>query len=96
MARNLEITCPCCESLLVVDPETGAILREERVVKREHKSLDDALSHVAAQKRDAENRLERALQENKNRDEILEKKFEEARRKAATSTERPPSPFDGD
>ena len=96
MARNLEITCPCCESLLVVDPETGAILREERVVKREHKSLDDALSHVAAQKRDAENRLERALQERKNRDEILEKKFEEARRKAATSTEKPPSPFDGD
>ena len=96
MSRNLEITCPCCASLLVIDPDTGAILREERVVKREHKSLDDALGHVAAQRREAEGRLDRALQEQKNRDEILEKKFEEARRKAGNSTEKPPSPFDGD
>ena len=96
MSRNLEITCPCCESLLVVDPDTGAILREERAVKREHKSLDEALGHVAAQRRDAAGRLDRALQEQKNRDEILEKKFEEARRKAATSTDPPPRPFDGD
>jgi len=96
MSRNLEITCPCCASLLVVDPDSGAILREERVVKREHKSLDDALGHVAAQRREAEGRLDRALQDQKNRDDILEKKFEEARRKAANSTERPPGPFDGD
>lgn len=96
MSRNLEVTCPCCESLLVIDPETGAILREERVHKREHKSLDDALDAVAAKKRDSESRLERALEEAKHRDAILEKKFEEARRRAATSSDPPPRPFDGD
>lgn len=96
MSRNLEVTCPCCESLLVIDPETGAILREERVHKREHKSLDDALDAVAAKKRDSESRLERALEEAKHRDAILEKKFEEARRRAATSNDPPPRPFDGD
>ena len=96
MASNLEITCPCCETRLVIDPDTGAILREERVVKREHKSLDEALGSVRAQKRDAEDRLARAFQENRQRDEILEKKFQEARRKAKDSTDPPPRPFDGD
>ncbi|HUD72991.1 MAG TPA: hypothetical protein VMQ62_13615 [Dongiaceae bacterium] len=96
MTRNFEVTCPCCETLLVIDPDTGAILREERVHKREHKSLDDALDSVAAKKRESESRLERALEDQKNRDAILEKKFEEARRRAATSTDPPPRPFDGD
>ena len=96
MSRNFEVTCPCCETLLVIDPETGAILREQRVLKREHKSLDDALESVAAKKRESENRLDRALEEEKNRDAILEKKFEEARRRAANSTDPPPRPFDGD
>jgi len=96
MSRNLDITCPCCETRLVVDPDTGAILREDRVVKREHKTLDDALDHVNAQRREAEHKLERALRDSKNREEILEKKFEEARRKAKESDTPPPRPFDGD
>jgi uncharacterized Zn finger protein (UPF0148 family) len=96
MSRNLDIVCPCCETRLVIDPDTGAILHEERVVKREHKTLDDAMDHVAAQRREAEQKLQRAIEESRNREEILEKKFEEARRRAAGSTTPPPRPFDGD
>jgi chromosome segregation ATPase len=93
---SLELTCPCCDTLLVIDPETGAILREERSVKREHQSLDDALSHVMTQKKEAEAKLSRAMQEARHREQILEKKFQEARKKAAESDEPPPRPFDGD
>jgi DNA anti-recombination protein RmuC len=96
MPKNLRITCPCCESLLVVDPESGAILREERKLKREHQSLDDALDHVKAQRREAEEKLSRAMEESRHRQEILEKKFEEAKKKAAESKTPPPRPFDGD
>ncbi len=96
MSRSLKITCPCCETLLVVDPKSGAILREERKVKRAHQSLDDALDHVRNQRNDARERLERAMEESRHREEILEKKFEEARRKAAESDEPPPRPFEGD
>lgn len=96
MPSSLHLICPCCDTLLVVDPETGAILREERRVKREHQSLDDALSHVKNQKKDAEAKLTRAMQEARNREQILEKKFQEARKKAAESDEPPPRPFDGD
>jgi len=97
MSENLEIVCPCCDTLLVVDRETGAVLREERSTKREHKSLDEALGSVKAQKREAEHRLARAMEEAKHREEILERKFQEARRKAAENPdEPPPRPFDGD
>lgn len=96
MSNSLSITCPCCETLLVIDPDSGVILREERRTRREHQSLDDALNHVKTQRREAEDKLSRAVQENRNRQEILEKKFEEARKKAAESDAPPPRPFDGD
>ena len=97
MSRTLKIVCPCCDSLIVVDPATGAILRAERHEKREHQSLDDAIDHVRSQKREARDRLSRAMDEETHREEILEKKFREARRKAAENPdEPPPHPFEGD
>jgi uncharacterized Zn finger protein (UPF0148 family) len=96
MSKNLTVVCPCCDTLLIVDPATGAILREERRAHREHQSLDEALHQVKAQKKEAEEKLSRAMEETRHRQEILEKKFEEARKKAAESDEPPPRPFDGD
>jgi chromosome segregation ATPase len=96
MAQTLNVICPCCDSLLVIDSDTGAILREERRTHREFQTLDDALDQVKSQHRDAQTRLNRAMQEARHREEILEKKFEEARRKASESDEPPPRPFDGD
>ena len=97
MAGNLTIICPCCETRLVIDAETGAILREDRVVKREHGSLDDVFGSIQAKKREADEKLEKAFADAKHREEILEKKFQEARKKAAESPDAPPPrPFDGD
>ena len=96
MAGPLHITCPCCNSLLVVDRDTGAILREERQHTREAHSLDEALGQLKTQRREAEQKLARAMDENRRREEILEKKFEEAKRKAATTEGPPPRPFDND
>ena len=96
MPKNLSITCPCCETLLVIDPDTGAVLREERKTRREFQSLDDAIGQVKSRRKEAEEKLSRALEEQRNRDEILEKKFEEARRRAAEDDSAPPHPFEGD
>ncbi len=96
MSQNFKIVCPCCESVLIIDPETGALLREERKVKREYQSLDDALQHIQAQRKEARSRLTRALEQEEHREQILEKKFEEARKKAAKDPNPPPRPFDGD
>jgi uncharacterized Zn finger protein (UPF0148 family) len=96
MPKNLKIVCPCCDTLLTVDPVTGAILLEERRKHREHQSLDEALGQVKAQRKEAEDKLARAMDEERRRDEILEKRFQEARKKAAESDEPPPRPFDAD
>jgi len=97
MPDNLTVICPCCETKLVIDSKTGAILREDRVVKREHGSLDDAFGSIRAKKREADEKLEKAFADAKNREEILEKKFQEARKKAAENPDvAPPRPFDGD
>jgi hypothetical protein len=96
MSDTLTVTCPCCDTLLVVDPSTGDILREERRAKREFQSLDEALGQVKTRRKEAEDKLSRAMDEQRRRDEILEKKFEEARRKASETDTPPPRPFDGD
>lgn len=96
MSRTLKVVCPCCDTLLTVDPNTGAILLEERRRHREHQSLDEALGHVKAQRKEAADRLARAMDEERHREDILEKKFQEARKKAAESDEPPPRPFDAD
>jgi uncharacterized Zn finger protein (UPF0148 family) len=96
MANTLKVVCPCCDTLLTVDPATGAILLEERRQRREHQSLDEALGHVKAQRKEAEDKLARAMEESRHREEILEKRFQEARKKAAESDEPPPRPFDAD
>ena len=96
MPDTIRVTCPCCETLLVVDPDTGTILREERKTRREHASLDDALGSLRSQKKEAAEKLARAMDEAKHRQEILEKKFEEARKKASESDAPPPRPFDND
>jgi len=96
MPKSVKVVCPCCDTLLTIDPATGAILLEERRLRREHQSLDDAMSQVKAQRKEAEEKLARAMDEARHRDEILEKKFQEARKKAAESDEPPPRPFDAD
>ena len=96
MSKSLKIVCPCCDTLLTVDPRTGAILLEERRRHREHQSLDEALGQVKAQRKEAEAKLARAMDEARHREEILEKKFQEARKKASESDEPPPRPFDAD
>lgn len=93
---TLKVVCPCCDTVLTVDADSGDVLLDERRFKREHQSLDEALGQVKADRKEAEERLARALDENRRRDEILQKKFEEARKKAAGSKDPPPRPFDAD
>ena len=42
MSKSIKVVCPCCNTLLTLDPATGAVLLEERRQRREHQSLDDA------------------------------------------------------
>ena len=49
MPEALDVTCPCCEALLKVDPETGAVVWADRK-KAPAKDFDDLVDRVRSQK----------------------------------------------
>ena len=96
MPEALDVTCPCCEALLKVDPETGTVVWADKK-KAPAKDLDDLVHRVEAQKSVLDQKFARSVQLTKRASEILEKKFEEARRRAEQDpTTKAPHPFDNE
>jgi hypothetical protein len=92
----LDVTCPCCEALLKVDPETGSVVWADKK-KTPPKDFDDLVSRVESQKSVRDQKFARSVQHTKHAGAILEKKFEEARKRAEQDpTGRPPHPFDNE
>ncbi len=96
MPEALDVTCPCCEALLKVDPETGAVVWADKK-KTPPKDFDDLVSRVGRNKSVIDEKFARSVQQTRHASEILDKKFEEARRRAeADPTAKPPHPFEND
>ena len=94
---TLVITCPCCGTVLHLDRRTGAVLLEERPRKGPVKSFEEAARESVARQEQARAQLARAMEEEKNRGEIMDKKFKEALKKAEDDElPPPPRPFDLD
>jgi succinylarginine dihydrolase len=92
----LDVDCPCCGARLKVDPETAAVVWSERKAAPA-KSFDDLVSRVHSQKSVLDEKFARSVEHTRHQKDILEKKFEEARRRAeADPTRRPPNPFDNE
>jgi len=96
MGDRVEVVCPCCETRLVVDASTGEILSEERVKPQLSKTFDSALGEVQAGSQRREEAFSKAFDRTKHLDTVLEKKFEEAKKKASKDTTKPRNPFDLD
>jgi hypothetical protein len=96
MPEALDVTCPCCGSLLKVDPETGTVVWLDKK-KEPARDFDDLVNRVHSQKSLLDEKFARSVQQTRNQREILDKKFEEARKRAALNpNERPPNPFDNE
>ena len=97
MPEAIDVTCPCCDAMLKVDPDTGAVVWVDKKQKAPAQSFDDLVSRVASSRSVIDEKFARSVQQNKNAKDILEKKFAEAaKRAAADPTKRPPNPFDND
>jgi hypothetical protein len=96
MSDRIELTCPCCATRLVVDAATGEILAEERPRKDAEHTFDEAMRTVQAGARKREDAFSKAYQRTAQLDDLLNKKFEEARKKAAKEPGKPANPFDAD
>ena len=96
MPDRVEVTCPCCSTKLVVDAATGEILAEQRP-ERDHKaSFDSALDAVQSGEKRRDAAFSKAFDKTQRLDDLLSKKFDEAKKKAAKDTSKPRNPFDLD
>jgi hypothetical protein len=97
MAKNFEITCPCCEATIVVDRLTGEVLLHKA---KEHRgpggSLESMVAGLETQRSEAAKRFEKQIESQKDRSRILEEKFKEALQRAEKSDEKFVNPLDLD
>jgi hypothetical protein len=97
MPDRVDIVCPCCQTRLVADTESGEILSEERPKKDLGKSFTDAMSQVKSGESRREEAFSKAFDRTRKMDTLLEKKFEEARKKAKNEgDEKRHNPLDWD
>lgn len=82
MAKNFEITCPCCEATIVIDRLSGEILLHKAKETKSSLSLEAMVSNLDTQKSESEKRFEKQLESQKDRSRILEERFREAMERA--------------
>jgi len=99
MSDRVDVVCPCCSTRLVVDTATGEILAEERPKRDAEATFESALHSVRSGAGRREDAFSKAVTRTRNLDDLLNKKFEEARKKAAKDgkeTDGPRNPLDLD
>ncbi len=96
MSDRVEVTCPCCETQLTVEKETGEILAERRPKRDMKKSFEDAMGQVRGGSQRREQAFSKAFERTQRMDDLLDKKFEEARKKAKHDKTKPRNPLDLD
>jgi molecular chaperone DnaK (HSP70) len=96
---NFDVTCPCCSALLKVDPETRAVIAHTAAVKpKTFNDMEEAARAMKEQDSRRDSIFRQSMEAQKNSAELLEKKFQEAVKKAKESpdTGRPIRDFDLD
>ncbi len=86
--EKFTIICPCCEATLTVDASTGAILAHEEKAKKLG-SFEDLRQDLAKQKEQRENIFAQEMSSQKDRERILEEKFQAALKRADTDADKP-------
>jgi molecular chaperone DnaK (HSP70) len=96
---NFDVICPCCGALLKIDVETRAVISHTAAVKpRMFNDMEEAARAMKEQDSRRESIFRQSVEAQKHASDLLEKKFQEAVKKAKESpdTGRPIRDFDLD
>ena len=96
---SFEVTCPCCSALLKVDEETRAVIAHTAAVKpKTFVDMEAAAKAMREQDSRRESIFQQSVEAQKHASDLLEKKFQEAVKKAKESpdTGKPIRDFDLD
>ena len=96
---NFEVTCPCCSALLKIDTEERAVIAHTAAVKpKTFNDMEAAAKAMREQDSRRESIFQQSVEAQRNASSLLEKKFQEAVKKAKESpdTGKPIRDFDLD
>ena len=82
LRTEYEVTCPCCQSTLVIDEGLKRVVRHTEPERADKPKLDDAHQILADAKARRDALFEQSVQSEKTRGDALLKRFEEALRQA--------------
>jgi hypothetical protein len=94
-----EVTCPCCQAVLKVDPKEKAVISHTAAVKpKTFSDIEEAARAMKEQDSRRDSIFRQSVEAQKHASDLLEKKFQEALRKAKESpdTGKPIRDFDLD
>lgn len=94
--EKFTVICPCCETTLTLDAQTGAILAAEEKTKKLG-SFEDLKSELEKKAEARDNIFAQEREAQKDRERLLEEKFKEAMKRAGDDTGKPfKNPLDFD
>jgi hypothetical protein len=82
------LICPCCEATLSIDAQTGSLISHQEKAKP-LASFDDMVKGLDKQKEMRNQIFAQELSSMKDRDRILEEKFQEAMKRADKDKDKP-------
>jgi len=92
-----DVTCPCCQAVLTVDPEVRAVLAHRVPEKKGPLStLDKAMEALRGADARREAAFRQAAEAERTKGDVLARKFGEGLKRAKDSPDPPIRPFDLD
>lgn len=82
------IICPCCETTLTIDAQTGAVISHEEKAKPVA-SFDAMVKDLERQKQTRDQVFAQELGSLKDRERLLEEKFRDAMKRAEKDKDKP-------
>src|SRR6185503_2323978 len=83
LKSELELTCPCCNALLVVDTNLGRIISHKEPERGDKPELSEANRILAEEAARREAMFEQSFQAERTRGDALARRFEEALKQAS-------------
>ena len=82
LSSEVEVTCPCCQALLVVDVNLGRVVSHREPDRGNRPELSDAQKILAEEAARREDLFQQSVAAEQGRDDALSRRFEEALREA--------------
>lgn len=97
LKSELDVACPCCRALLVIDTNLGRVVSHREPERGDKPELGQAARILAAEDARREAMFQQSVEAEKGRGDALDRRFEEALRQAKQEpVTRPSRDFDLD